>query len=181
MYEYGKDERKVKEEAIKGNYNVHIINPETEEVMKATIDFQGKDIYLCEYFDNLTTGIYNIEIYPTNNKQSPLILKDMYINEYGISRDEYLTKDEKFIFAFSTNEKASITLNIEDGTFNGLDKIKNNLDMYQTIETSIFSKDRVQLKLVGKEDKQNYFEGLSFKNNSFKGALSIPQNKRYDI
>lgn len=180
-YDFNNNKIGLKEQAIKGNYNVHITNVETEEIFKETINFQGEDIYLCEYFGSLKKGIYNIDIYPTDKKQSPLSLQNLYINQYGIATDDYPTEETRFVFSFIAGESATVSFEVQDSTYNGLGKIKNGNHIYSMVETGVFDKERVSLKVVDIDGKDSVVKGLEGKDDFFKGNASVKTNKKYNI
>lgn len=183
VYEWGKDGRKESEELIKGNYVVTLINKETEEKLEKVIDFKGEDIYLCHYFETIKSGIYDIIVYPTMDNLEMLEIKDVYINEYGLSNEGYLTKAERYVFSFNTDEHVNITINVKDSTSYGLDGRKGILKMYQLIETKVLTKEHTfEIRAMDCNTKESFLSTISInKEGQLVGNIDLDQNKKYDI
>lgn len=181
-YEYGVDGYKNTYEAIRGNFNVTLKNRETKEEIKRVVSYDDDFFYWFEFFENVKVGEYDIDIYPTDVNYRPLFLKKIYINEHGISSDEYLKEDKDYTFAFNKDEKVNVAFEITDSTNYGLNSPKGQLGMYQLIQTNVLKKDGwVELKLVDKDEKTSTAKLIQNDKGIFVGNTDVLQNKEYDI
>ena len=181
-YEYGVDGYKNTYEAIRGNFNVTLKNRETKEEIKRVVSYDDDFFYWFEFFENVKVGEYDIDIYPTDVNYRPLFLKKVYINEHGISSDEYLKEDKDYTFAFNKDEKVNVAFEITDSTSYGLDSPKGQLDMYQLIQTNVLKKDGwVELKLIDKDRKTSTAKLIQNDKGIFVGNIDVLQNKEYDV
>ena len=181
-YEYGVDGYKPTLEVVGGNFNVTLRNKETKEEINRVVNYDGDYFYWFEFFENVKAGEYDIDIYPTNITFKPLYLKNMYINEHGISADGYLKENEDYTFAFNKDEMVNVAFEIIDGTNYGLNSPKGQLDMYQLIQTNVLKKDGwVELKLVDKDGKTSTAKLVQNEKGVFVGNIDVLQNKEYNV
>ena len=181
-YEFGKDGRTVKEEKLKGNYTMALTNTDTKEKFETIIPFEEKDVYLCHYFDRIPKGIYDIEVYPSQDKLGALFIEDAYINEYGINEGEYLTQTEKFVFSFNADKKVTLSIEAKDSTSHGLIKPNEDLSIYQFIKTNAIAEDIIaELKVVDCKSGKSNVQTLKYKDGKLDGKIEVSQNKAYDI
>ena len=180
-YDINKKSMSVGKENISGHYNVDFYNKETKETNRYNIKFEDKEsIYLCDIIDNLPTGKYNISVYPTNEKLDNIELKDLYINEYGISDSKYLTETKEYIFSFKSDNKVELKIDISDDSFGGLMNRKGTLSKYQLIETEIMKDNNPKLKLVNSKGEE-VFSDLTEVDGRWVGSIIADKETVYDL
>lgn len=180
-YDINKKSMSVGKENIEGYYNVDFYNQKTKETNRYSMKFENdKELYLCNIIDDLPSGKYNITVHPTNEKLEELNLKDLYINEYGISDTEYLKETEEYIFSFKSDNKVDLKIDISDDSFGGLVNRKDMLAKYQLIETNVFSKHTPKIKIVNSKGEE-IFADLTEVEGRWVGAIKADRETIYDI
>ena len=181
-YEYGKEGRTEREDYYKGHYTIHLTNTETKEELEEIVAFDGSDIYLCNYFETLKKGIYNISIYPTSEDLDFLHIDNVYINEYGISDDGYLESPQKYAFSFDTDGFVTVDYSITDNTFGGLDGLQGDMTMYQQVKgNALKDGGKSEIMLVDIDSNETFYGSLEKVDGMLVGKVDVPQNNKYDV
>lgn len=181
-YEYGVGGNKMVTNPINGNFNVKLTNKKEKTTIEKTVEYNNEYFYWFEFFPEMESGIYDIEITPTNVNYSILKLKDLYINEHGIGEGEYLTKNADYNFAFCTDEKVNVQFNIKDETSYGLHALRNNLDMYHLIKTKALQNDKqITIKFVNTKNEKTTEMPVTIEGEQIVSDFYIKQDTTYDI
>lgn len=178
QYQYGGNGYTVSQEHIGGNFTMKITNLETKETTEKVVGYEEDGFYWCQEFPDMQPGKYDIEIYPTNKRYDTLKLKGVFINEHGLSLNDYLTKNEDFIFAFNTDGTVNVKFEIIDDTSYGLSSPKGSLDMYQMIKSNVQKDGGVEIKFDGSKPVSL---PLAPENGKIIGSIDVDQNAKYDI
>lgn len=181
-YEYGVDGNKIVTTPINGNFNVKLTNKKDKTTIEKIIKYDNEFFYWFEFFPETKTGIYDIEITPTDINYSILKLKDLYINEHGIGEGEYITKNSEYNFAFCTDEKVNIRFNIVDDTSYGMTTLRNNLDIYHLIKTkALQEEEQFAVKFINIKNGESTMLPVTIDNEQFLCDSYIEQDTDYDI